>query len=280
MIKNKIILLSCLLVCGWLFSVEISAQQKTLLKKTSYQTESVEFGAGGTLTIVGAPQGTIIVEGWNQSRIEVSAEIVVEAETEADLAELSKVNGFVFDSDAGHVRLLSVGVHDKDYMKKTAKKFPKRLLNTPWKIDYRIKVPTFCDLEINSGKGDLKVSGIEGSMIIKAGEANADLSFTGGAITAVFGSGTVNVKIPTRSWRGRHADIQLGSGTLNVQLQQNLNANVSASILREGKIENTYPSIKPLTGVKFTEKSLVGKAGNGGAYLIFTVGAGNLNITP
>jgi hypothetical protein len=249
-----------------------------LIKRTTYKNEKIDFGAGGTVTIVGAPKGSIAIEGWQKNEIEISADIEVEAETEADLAQLAKINGFILDEGFGHVRILTVGTNDKNYMKRVAKKFPKHLLDKPFKINYRVKVPTYCDLEINGGNGDLTLSNVEGAMQIRVLEGNAKIELTGGAVSAVFGSGTIDLKIASRSWRGRHADFQLASGTLNVELPQNFNADIDASILRSGKIDSTVLSLKPRDRAKFTDRSVIARAGNGGATLSFTVGDGTLKI--
>ena len=277
--NKKIINLLVLLVSILVFTSFLNAQEKQLSKRTTYKSEKIEFGVGGTVTIVGAPEGSIKIEGWSKNEVEISAEIEVQAETEADLAELSKINGFAIDDTAGHIRILTVGTFDKDYMKRVAKKFPKKLLNMPFKVNYTIKVPTYCDLEIDAGKGDLNLSNVEGAIQIKAAESNATLSLIGGTINAVFGSGNIDVKIGSRSWRGRQAVFQLASGTLNVQFPQNLNAQVDASVLRKGQIENSLTSLKPRDRSKFSEKSMIAKAGNGGALLSFTVGDGTLKMS-
>jgi hypothetical protein len=159
-----------------------------------------------------------------------------------------------------------------------AKKLPKNLLDKPFRIDYRIKVPVYCDLEINGGRGDLVLSGVEGAIQIRVLEGNGNLTVTGGTINAVFGNGNVDVNIASRSWRGRHADFQLAGGNLNVKLLPNLNADINASILRTGKIENSITALKPRDRAKFTEKTIAARAGNGGAVFSFTVGDGILTI--
>lgn len=272
--KILFLLLICLILLNSVF-----AQSGQLIKRTTYKTESAEFGVGGTVTIVGAPNGSITVEGWNKKEVEVSADIEMQAATEADLALLASISGFALDEQFGHIRVVSLGTYDKDYMKRVAKKFPKNLLNSPLKIDYRIKVPQFCDLEINSGKGDLKLSNVEGAMQIKSFEGNGVLDLIGGLVDATFGNGNVDVKINSRSWRGRQAVIQVATGTLNVQFPLNMNAEVDASILRTGKIENALPSLKPRERVKFTEKAMIARAGNGGAFFSFTVGDGTLKLS-
>ena len=276
---KKICASSCLsLVALFLLLTPCLAQTQNLIKRTTYRTETVELGAGGTVTITGAPNGSISVEGWQKNEVEITAEVEMQAATEADLAELSKVNNFAIDADLVHVRVTSIGTYDKDYMKRVAKKFPKNLLGLPFKIDYKIKVPVYCDLEIDGGKGDLTLSNVEGSMKINYLDTNAKLNLIGGNIVATFGKGAVEVIIPNRSWRGRSADVQLANGTMNVQMPLNLNASLDAKVLRVGKIENNLTNLKPRDRTKFTDQSVIAKAGSGGAFLSFTVGDGSLKL--
>ncbi len=254
------------------------AQIKPFLKRTTYKTESVDFGVGGTVSIVGAPNGAITVEGWLKNEVEITAEIEVQGATESDLAQLAQISTYILDESFGHLRISSVGVYDKQYVKSVAKKFPKNLMEMPLKIDYKIKVPTYCDLEIDGGNGDLTLSNVEGAMRIKVLESNAKLNLVGGTILATFGKGNVDVTIPNRSWRGRSADIQLATGIMNVKFPPNLTAFVYAQVLRTGQIESSYDLLKPRERAKFTDKSINAKAGNGGAQLSFTVGDGTLKI--
>lgn len=268
----------------FIFSAAIAAQSaavppQKLMKRTTYKSDNLEFGAGGTVSIIGAPNGSIEIEGWQKNELEISAEIEVEGASEADLARLAEVNGFMLDESAMHVRIISVGTHDKEYMKRTAKKFPKHLVGLPFRVDYKIKVPRYCDIDIDGGNGDLTVSGIDGAMKIKYLNANAKLDLVGGAISATFGGGTVDVTIPSRGWRGRFADVQIANGAMNVFLPVSLNAQIDASILRTGNIENTFAALKPRPRTKFTNKLISGKAGVGGVPLNFTVGEGKLTIS-
>jgi len=253
------------------------AQTNPLFKRTTYKTETVEFGVGGTVSIIGAPVGSIVVEGWQKNAVEISAEVEMQAATEAELAELARVNGFAIDDSFGHIRITSVGTHDKNYMKRLVKKFPKNLLGSPVKIDYVIKVPAHTDLQIDGGKGDLTLSNVEGTTRINFLESNAKLDLIGGSVVATFGTGAVEVIIPNRTWRGQNADIQLASGTMNIQLPFNLNANLDARVLRAGQIENALTNLKPRDHTKFTGKSILANAG-GGAFLTFTVGDGTLKL--
>jgi hypothetical protein len=252
---------------------------QTTLKRTDYKTDKFDFGVGGMVSVIGSPNGSIVIEGWQNNEVEISAEITNEAATEEDLALLSKVNGFVVDDSFGKIRIVSVGTNDKKYLKKFDKNFPKHLIGTPFRIDYKIKVPFYTDLEINGGNGDFSLTNIDGNFRINLLESNAKFNLVGGYLDATVGGGTVDVNIVSRSWRGRAANVQLASGTMNVFLPLNFHANLDAEVLRTGKIENNYNFLKPRERTKFSEKQMFAKTGNGGVALKFTVGDGSLNLS-
>lgn len=248
------------------------------LKRATSRHETRRFNYGSTLTIIGAPAGTITIEAWPKSEVDITAELELYANTEEELALLATVNTFTIDEDINHLRVITAGTHDRAYMKRVAKKFPKHLLGLPWKIDYRIRVPAICDLEVDAGRGAITLSGVEGSISLKALESDATLTLTGGVVRATVGAGTVRVNIPARSWRGAGAQIELARGDLSVELPAGFNAEVSADVLRSGQIENAYPELVPQERTTFTPRSIRARAGAGGAFLSFRVTDGTLSI--
>jgi hypothetical protein len=254
--------------------------EKKLLKSTGFKQARVEFGTGGTVTIIGAPVGSIQIKGWGENQIEIEAKIEIQAETENDIAQVASISGFLIDRDITHVRIMSVGAYDRDYVKRVAKRFPKKLLNLPpIRIDYVIKVPAYCDLDVNGGKGDFIIEGVEGSLSIKFVESKAKLNVSGGAIEATFGSGEVEVNVLSPSWRGRWLSVGLANGNMQVTLPQSMNAEISASVLQNGKIENLVSNLRPLRGSdQVNEKTINTRLGSGGASLSFKVGNGIIRI--
>ena len=261
------------------FSITAFSQSQPLLKRTTYKTDKFDFGVGGTLSVTGAPVGSIRIEGWKNREIEISAEIEVTANNEADLAKLSEVTTFVLEESLGRTGIVSVGTHDKGFVKKLGKKFPKHLVGMPFRIDYVIKVPQYCDLQIDGGRGDLFITGVDGTFRLNYLETNAKLDLKGGSVLAVFGKGTVDLTVPSQSWRGRFADVQLASGDMSIHLPNGINAEFDATILRTGKIENGYIGFRPrVRKAEFTDKSIVAKSGVGGPPLKFTIGDGTMKI--
>jgi len=267
--------------------ISITSQEKNnaaaalpvqLLKRSTTRRENRRFNFGGTVTVVGAPRGAVTVEGWNRNEIELVADIELNAATEADLDQLATVNTFVFDEDLNHVSILTTGTHDRSYMKKVAKNFPKKLLNLPWKIDYKLRVPTNIDLEINAGYGSVKLSGIEGAMRVSATESETALTLTGGLVSTTVTAGAVTLTVPARSWRGGGAEIRLATGVINVDLPAGFNGDIDAEILRNGKIVNSHDGLAAREKPGITERTVRARAGAGGAFFKFTVGDGTVNI--
>jgi hypothetical protein len=263
----------------------VSQQNKTaeslptnLVKRTTTRRETRRFAYGGAVTVIGAPRGAITIEGWQRNEVELVADIELNAPTEADLDQLANVNGFVFDEDLNHLSLLTTGTHDRAYMKKVAKNFPKKLLNLPWKIDFRLRVPTNTDLEINAGYGPVKITAVEGALRISATESETTLTLTGGLVSTTVTAGVVTLTVPARSWRGGGAEIRLATGTVNVDLPPGFNGDIDAEILRNGKIVNTHEGLLSREKPGITERTVRARAGAGGAFFKFTVGDGTVNI--
>jgi hypothetical protein len=262
----------------------LAQQKKTLdpnrplqLLRTTPRHEVRRFAYGGTLTVVGAPAGSITIEGWARNEVDISAEIQLRADTEADLDLLAAVNGLLIDDDSNHIRVLSVGTHDKAYMRR-AKKFPKTLLGLPWKIDYRIRVPILTDLEINAGRGPVNLAGVEGNIRLSAAESEASLKLSGGDLTVTIAVGKLTLSVPARNWRRGGADIRIALGEVTVELPSGFNGDLDADILRSGQIEDSYGGMAPRENPGLTPQKLKGRAGAGGALLKVTVGDGKINI--
>ena len=249
-----------------------------LLKRTTTRRENRRFSFGGTVTLIGAPRGGVTVEGWSRNEVELVADVELNAPTEADLDQLAAVNGFVFDEDLNHLSVLTTGTHDRAYMKKTAKNFPKKLLNMPWKIDFRLRVPVNTDLEVDAGHGTVRLLGIEGALRVSATESDTVLTLTGGLVTTTVASGSITLAIPARSWRGSGADLRIAAGTINIDLPPGFSGDIDAEVLRTGKIVNTYDALQSREKPGITERTVRARAGAGGPYFKFTVGDGVVNI--
>src|SRR5437763_16429848 len=93
MTRFKVVLLFAIL----LIIVTPALSQDALLTRTTTRRETRRFSYGGTITLIGAPRGSVTVEGWPRDEVQLVAEIELKAPTEAELDQLATVNSFVFD---------------------------------------------------------------------------------------------------------------------------------------------------------------------------------------
>ena len=236
-----------------------------LLTRSTSRHEVHRLLFGGKLTISGAPVGSITIEGWDRSEIDINGEVELHASTEDDLNRLAAINNFIVDEDVNHIRILTVGTHDQKFLKKVAKNFPKSLIGLPWKIDYRIKVPAMTELEIDAGKGPVNLVGVEGAIRLNALESDANLSLTGSLVYATIQRGTVNLTIPVRSWHG-------------IELMPGFSGDINAEVLRLGEIRNSFAETQPREPNSIGPRSIRARMGSGGATLSFIVGDGTIEI--
>ncbi len=251
------------------------------LTRRTTRHEVRRFGYGGTLTIYGAPEGSVTVEAWPRNEIDITADIEWRADTEEELAQLAAVNNFVLDEGNTQFQIITTGTHDRKFMKRVAKSFPKKLLAMPWRIDYRLRVPAVLDIDLFAGSGAINLDGVDGSVRINAGEAPTTLNLSGGDLVATIAGGPVRLRVAASSWRGRGATVRLVKGDLTIELPPDFNADIDAAILRHGRIENLYPQLNPRERAAApTERTLQARAGAGGAVFLFEVGDGTIQIKP
>jgi len=248
------------------------------MTRTTVRHETYRLQFGGTVTLSAAPAGSIIIEGWQRNEVDVSASIELQAPSAADLDRLAAINTFVVDADTNHIRIMTSGTHDRAFMKRMTKNFPKSLIGLPWKIDYHIKIPALTDLEVDAGNGPIGLSGVEGTLRLNALNSDANLSLTGGLVSVLIQSGTINLTIPARSWHGLGSEIKLASGNLNVDLMPGFSADINAEVLRLGEIKNSFSELQPRERDGITPRSIRARAGSGGATLALTVGDGTIVI--
>ncbi len=254
-----------------------AANRTPQLVRTTMRHEVRRFGYGGSLSLIGAPEGSVSIEGWPQSEVDISAEIQLRADTEAELDTLAAVNTFVLDEDLNHLRVLSTGTHDKAFMRSVAKKFPKTLLGLPWKIDYRIRVPMSTDIEINAGRGPIRIVGVEGNIRLSATESQVKLNLGGGTLLATVAVGKIDLSIPGRSWRGVGGELRLASGEINLEIPAGFSGDIDAEVLRSGKIDSSFDGLVPRDRNQ-TSQRLKARAGAGGAFFNLVLGDGTISI--
>ncbi|MBV9242819.1 MAG: hypothetical protein JO314_12510 [Acidobacteria bacterium] len=251
------------------------------LKRTTTKTDTIALGAGSTVSIAGAPVGSITVTTIAGNNIQISANIEVQAANEEDLAAAAVLTGFVTQDSLGKLSIVSVGADSRRKFTDTEKKLIKRLKGMPYRIDYTIGVPRYSNVEINAGEGDVELSAPEGDHRINALNSKVKVSVPGGSLVTTIAKGELSIELPASGRRGLNIDASVASGDLSIMLPTNVSADIDATILRTGKVTNEITPLKPRDRkVPFTDKLVRATLGVGGPTIKLTVGDGNIRLEP
>jgi hypothetical protein len=261
-------------VCVCVLAAVCGAQ---VLKRTTTKTDTIPLGAGSTVSIMGAPVGSIKVNVIPGNDIQITAEIEVQAANETDLAGAAVLTGYLTQESLGKLAIISVGRDTRRKFSDAEKKLIKRLAGMPYRIDYTIGVPRYTNVEINAGDGDVTLDGDEGDHRINALNSNVNVTIKGGSLAATLAKGDLNITVPPSRRRGLNIDASVVAGDLSITIPENLSGEIDASILRNGKIINEIPALKVRDRkLPFTEKLVQARAGAGGPAIKLTVGDGSL----
>jgi hypothetical protein len=257
------------------------AADAQVLKRTTVKTDSIPFGAGSTLAIAGAPVGNVKVSNSTTDKITIEATIEVQAATEADLAGAAALTGFVVQETLGRVAIVSVGADSRRKFTNDEKKLIKRLKGMPYRIDYQIGIPKYCNVEIDGGRGEIQLVGADGRHRITGVDAEVS-AHVSGFLSIALQKGKADIQVvPT--WRMDGIEASVVAGDISLRVAHGVSANLDASVLRGGKIvTNDGLKLIPRDERKFpfTEKVVSGKLGSGGSGIKLTVGDGNIWLLP
>ena len=178
-----------------------------LLQRSAEVDREVDAGYGGGLHVATGPHGDVHVTAWRQQKIRVEARIELNAPTEADLDELTKVIGIIVDPSPTSVDVTTKGPHDKQWMK-GLKGFPKGLSGMPWRIDYIVHVPEFTSLSIEVNDGFATVEGVTGIISVISARGDVHLSNIAGATRVSAAGGSIAIETRDRGWRNGNLTAQ------------------------------------------------------------------------
>jgi len=261
-------------VCVCVLAAVCSAQ---VLKRTTTKTDTIPVGAGSTLSIMGAPIGSVTVNVVQGNDVQISAEIEVQAANEADLAGAAVLTGYLTQESLGKLSIVSIGRDTRRKFSDAEKKLIKRLAALPYRIDYTIGVPRYTNVEINAGEGDVTLDGDEGDHRINVLTGKVNVTVKGGSLAATVAKGELKINVPPSGRRGLNIEASVVAGDLSITIPENLSGEIDASILRNGTILNQIPALKVRDRkLPFTEKLVQARAGAGGPAIKLTVGDGSL----
>jgi len=239
----------------------------------------VPSGPGNTLTIFGAPKGSMTITGSASNDIEIMAKITVEGPSSTIIDQLAAVTGFITEESTGTLVIKTAGSHNRIGDKKLWKKVPKNALTLPFRVDYVLRVPKYLDLNVNGGDGSLDISSVEGSIRVSYGVSSAKVALVGGLFSGQIGDGSIDLSFPDRNWRSGMIDIQVAKGDMQIWLPNTLSADIEATVASGGRVAIETQQLRPRDRrVPFTETMIKARSGNGGVPFKLFGGNGTIKL--
>ncbi len=216
---------------------------------------------GGTLQ-VDADLGSLEIRGIEGSEIKV--EVDVERTTDGDANQADKLLKDLqtqFTPNAKGLRIKSTYAHE----------VPGDSSQLPLWAKFRISVPLRYNLDVNTGRGNIVVKGVTGSLSAETRGGNVEIEDVLGKVAATTAGGHVNVSLstqPTDSYR-----LVTSGGHMNLYLAPGVAINVDA-VTGGGHVTSELdPTVKSSLGA-----SLRQEINGGGPRIVLRSGGGNIGI--
>jgi hypothetical protein len=222
-------------------------------------TRSYTLQDGGEFQVVGG-MGTIDVQGGSGSTIEVKAERVVRAATDATARSLPS-----------RVRISEDAAFDKIVLRTEG--LGGIIIGVEVEVNFHITVPSSTRLRLRSAGGDITVANMDGAVV--ASSTNGAVSGNGlrGGVDARSTNGNVTVELASVS--RDPVDLRAVNGQVSLTVPAAANANVEANCTN-GSIDVSGLPLE-LTGEQ-TKRRTRGRLNDGGTPIELTTTNGNIHI--
>ncbi len=246
--------------------------------------QSLRFEYGRALKVTLPPTGSLTVVGWKRSELRIQAQIRVEGASAADVAAVAERIGFQLDARDVQLHVISVGPAAKNLSRKerraVADGLASPLLRLPYRIDYKLSVPEYTDLEITVFDGELALSDIYGGIVFMVQRGQVHLNGVAGTVVGRLATGQARVELNGRSWRGTGLDLRVGVGDILLSVPRGYAADVA--LAASAPLDIRYPldrgSETPFD-LPFGAQAR-GRFGVGGAELRLATGRGTIRVEP
>jgi hypothetical protein len=228
---------------------------------TDIWTRSYPLSAGGEIQVVGG-QGSVEVDGGSGGTVEVRAERMAKAATEATAKDVVTRIAIREDITPDKIVLTSEGLSGI-------------VIGVEQLINYRIRVPEHAKVRVRTGGGAITVRGVKGRVSASSGNGPITGSRLGGGVEAR--TSNQNVSIDLESFGDQPVEVRTTNGAAALTLPAGVNATLTATTVN-GRIDLTSLTVQPIG--EQTPRRVRGQLGKGGAPIEVHAVNGSVTISP
>lgn len=224
-------------------------------------TRSYALQSGGEVQIVGAI-GSIEVEGGSGPTVEVRAERVVRAGTDASAQSM-----------VSHVRIREDVAEDKIVLQSEG--LGGIVIGAEIEVNFHVTVPASTRLRLRAAAGNITVANVDGAVVASTTNGRITGKALGGGVDARSTNG--NLTIDLASLSKDPVDLRAVNGQIALTVPAAANANIEANCTN-GSIDIADLPVQ-LTGEQ-TRRRARGRLNDGGSPIELTTTNGNIQVRP
>jgi hypothetical protein len=208
------------------------------------------------LKIDGGKKGGVRATAWDKNEIWVKYCIQARGRT---VEEAQKIASSVsVTTDKATLKGMSLYDNEED---------------SPYIINYDIKIPKNVNLTINTLNGGINIAGMDSTIDFSVGNGGAVLNNLSGNVRGKINNGSITVKLTGQQWIGRGLDTSIGNGSILILVPKDYSAKLETGT-RWGTLFSEVGRISK--EVKNNQISL--DIGGGGNTIKALTGSGNVQI--
>lgn len=222
-------------------------------------TRTYTLGTGGVVAVLNT-NGRIEVEGVDGSTVDVRAEIRTRAGSEEAARDLLRQVQIREESSASSIRIET--------------RYPKGLRRAGVDVAYRLRVPRWARVEVETVNGGVKVADIQGA--VRAETTNGGVQGRGltGAVVASATNGGIDVRVTAVAADG--VSLETTNGGIDLQVPESAKGTISARCVNGG----IRVSDLAVEKVQSSRRRFDGDLNGGGAAIKLETVNGGIRVRP
>jgi len=168
--------------------------------------------AARDLVLDASVNGSIHVEAWDESDIELVSIIQAEAPSEAEARRLVDATDI---ETRGTVRARHPDLWNGR--------------DTSISASFRLRVPRSSDLDLTALNGSVIISGVAGDVRVQTVNGSLRFDAMAGDVVGRTSNGSVSIALAGQSWTGRQLDVETTNGSVSITLPEDYSADLTAS---------------------------------------------------
>jgi hypothetical protein len=171
---------------------------------------------GDVVTVDGAPNGGIRVEGWDRNEVLLRARVSARAASDEDARELVSLVEVLTGRSPIHASGPRTGRREW------------------WSVSYELLVPRRSNLNLSTRNGGIRITEVTGQITFHSTNGGVALNHLGGNVRGSATNGGLDIDLGGDAWEGEGMDVQTANGGVEISVPQDYSARLETGTVNGG----------------------------------------------